>query len=191
MTAEHAQYYISAEEYLAGERVSQQKHEYLAGVIYAMAGTSIGHDRIANNLLGELRNQLRGGHRCEAFSSDVKVRIRSNGAEFYYYPDVKVDCGGAGDSSLFAEEPRVMFEVMSPDTERIDRGEKLANYQALPSLEVYALVDQFHIAVSAYRRSASGWKMEFLTDKDHVLDLPGIGCALPLAAMYERTFLLR
>ncbi len=190
MTAEHAEYYTSVEGYLAGERVSQQKHEYLAGVIYAMASTSIGHDRIANNIVRELGNQLRG-RRCEVFSSDVKVRIRSNGGEFYYYPDATVDCGGAGDSSLFAEEPRVIFEVMSPDTERIDRGEKLANYQALPSLEVYALVDQFHIAVSAYRRSGSGWKMEFLTDKDHLLEMPGIGCTLPLAAMYERTFLLR
>lgn len=78
MTAEHAEYYTSVEGYLAGERVSQQKHEYLAGVIYAMAGTSIGHDRIANNIVRELGNQLRG-RRCEVFSSDVKVRIRSNG----------------------------------------------------------------------------------------------------------------
>ncbi len=121
MTAEHAEYYTSVEDYLAGERVSQQKHEYLAGIIYAMAGTSLGHDRIANNILGELRQQLRGKP-FETFSSDVKVRIRNNGAEFYYYPDVTVDCSNAADRSLFAEEPRVIFEVMSPETERIDRG---------------------------------------------------------------------
>ncbi len=188
MTAEHAEYYTSIEDYLAGERISQQKHEYLAGMIYAMAGTSLGHDRIAGNILRELGNQFRG-RKCEAFSSDVKVRIRSNGAQFYYYPDVTVDCGKGGDSSLFAEEPRAIFEVLSPDTERIDRGEKLANYQALPSLEVYALVDQFHIAVTAYRRTDHGWTMEFLADKEHVLHLFSIDCALPLVTMYERTFL--
>ncbi len=188
MTAEHAEYYTSVEDYLAGERISQQKHEYLAGVIYAMAGTSLGHDRIANNILGELRNQLRG-RKCEAFSSDVKVRIRSNGAQFYYYPDLTIDCGNGDDGSLFAEEPRAIFEVLSPDTERIDRGEKLANYRALPSLDLYALVDQFQIAVTAYRRVEAGWKMEFLTEKEHVLDLPSINCALPLGTIYERTFL--
>ncbi|HSH38683.1 MAG TPA: Uma2 family endonuclease [Chthoniobacterales bacterium] len=72
--------------------MSQQKHEYLAGVSYATAGTTIQHDIIAGNILGELRNQLRRG-KCLVLSSDVKVRIENNGAEFSYYPDVTVDCG--------------------------------------------------------------------------------------------------
>ena len=179
-------YYISPEGYLAGERVSQQKHEYLAGVIHMMAGTSIGHDRIAGNIYGELRAQLRG-HPCEAFSSDVKVRIRANAAEFFYYPDVTVDCSTQGNSSLFAEAPRVIFEVLSPDTERVDRGEKLRNYQALPTLELYGLVDQYHVAVTLYRRVADDWVCEFLTEKTDIIPLPGIGCELSLAAIYERT----
>lgn len=183
-------YFVSVADYLAGERVSQQKHEYLNGIVHMMAGTSIGHDRIAGNIFGELRALLRG-HLCEAFSSDVKVRIRANAAEFYYYPDVTVDCSGQTNDSLFAEAPRVIFEVLSPDTERIDRGEKLRNYQALPTLEAYILVDQFHIAVSIYRRVDGEWTSEFLTEKTDVIALPGIGCELPLTAVYERTHLVR
>ena len=183
-----AEYYVSPEDYLAGERVSQQKHEYLAGVIYAMAGTTIGHGRIAGNIYRQLGNQL-GGRRCEALSSEIKVRIRKDAADFFYYPDVTVDCSDAGDASLFAEEPRVIFEVLSPDTERIDRGEKLRNYQGLASLDVYVLVDQFHVAVTLYRRTADGWVSEFLTEKTDVLALPTIECELPLAAIYERTHL--
>jgi Uma2 family endonuclease len=179
-------YYISPEDYLCGERVSQEKHEYLAGVIYAMAGTSIGHDRIAGNIYAELKTQLRG-RKCESLSSDVKVRIQRDAASFYYYPDVTVDCSGAANSSLFAGEPRVIFEVLSPDTERIDRGEKLRNYQSIPTLEAYVLVDQYHVAVTVYRRTAEGWVMEFLTEKTDVLELPGIECSLPLATIYERT----
>ena len=188
-SAVRANYYQTPDEYLAGERVGQEKHEYLAGVIYARAGTSIGHDRIAGNIYRHLGNQLSG--RSEAFSSDVKVRIRKDAADFFYYPDVTIDCSGAANAALFADEPRVIFEVLSPDTERIDRGEKLRNYQALPFLEVYALVDQFHIAVTLYRRTAEGWKMEFLTEATDVISLASIDCTLPLSAIYERTYLLR
>lgn len=181
-----ADYYISPADYLAGERVSQQKHEYLNGVVHMMAGTSIGHDRIAGNIYRHLGNLLQG-HPCEAFTSDVKVRIRAQAAEFFYYPDVTVDCSTQANDSLFAAAPRVIFEVLSPDTERVDRGEKLRNYQALPTLEVYGLVDQYHVAVTLYRRVADDWVCEFLTEKTDVIALPGIGCELPLAAIYERT----
>ena len=179
-------HYISPDDYLAGERVSANKHEYLAGVVHMMAGTSIGHDRIAGNIQGELRAQLRN-RPCEAFSSDVKVRIRTDFSEFFYYPDVTVDCSAQGNTALYAEEPRVIFEVLSPDTERVDRGEKRLNYQTLASLEVYCLVDQYRVAVTVYRRTVAGWVSEFLSEKTDVLRLSSIACELPLAAIYERT----
>lgn len=188
--AARAEYYVTPEDYLAGERISQQKHEYLAGVIYAMAGTTAGHNRIANNICRSLGNQLVGSP-CEVFSSEVKVRIRQDVANFYYYPDATVDCSRVANEALFAEEPRVIFEVMSPDTERIDRGEKLLNYQGIRSLDVYVLVDQFHIAVTVYRRAEEGWAREFLTNQSDTLALPTIKCDLPFSAIYERTHLLR
>lgn len=184
--AVRAGYFVSPEAYLAAERTREQKHEYLAGVEYQMAGASAGHNRIAGNLFAELRSQL-AGKPCEAFSSDLKVRIRTNTAEFYYYPDVTVDCSGVADTALFAEQPRVLFEVLSPETERIDRGEKLRNYQSLPSVDAYVLVDQHRIAVMVYRRSEGGWVRELLTDKAGDLDLPTIGCSIRLATIYQRT----
>ena len=185
-SALRADYFVSVEDYLAGERISQQKHEYLAGVVYAMAGTTINHDRIANNIIAALHTQLRGKP-CEVFSSDVKVRIQRDAANFFYYPDATIDCSQAAGSSLYAEKPRVIFEITSPDTERVDRGEKLRNYQSLPTLDVYAIFDQFHIAVSVYRRTPDGWVHEFLTELTDLLDLSSIGCQLPLAVAYERT----
>ena len=181
-----AEYYITPEEYLAGERVSQQKHEYLAGAVYAMSGATIGHERVAGNVFGELRNQLRGKP-CEAFSSDVKVRIRRDAAEFYYYPDAIVDCSNADNTELYAEQPRVIFEVMSLSTGRTDRTEKLHNYQALDSLDVYVLVDQFQVAVTIYRRTETGWQDELFTELEDVIELPTIECQLSLRAVYERT----
>jgi Uma2 family endonuclease len=179
-------YYTSPEAYFEAERTRQHKHEYLAGVEYQMAGASVGHNRIAGNLFAELRSQLQGKP-CEVFSADLKVRIRTNTAEFCYYPDVTVDWSGAANAALFAEQPRVIFEVLSSETERIDRGEKLRNYQALPSLDAYVLVDQQRMAVTLYRRSEGGWARELLTEKTDTLALPTIGCALPLSAIYQRT----
>jgi Uma2 family endonuclease len=189
-TLEFSGYVRTPEEYLAAERVAEQRHEYLAGAVYAMAGTSRDHERIAVNICGELRAQLRG-RPCEVLASNIKVRIKKKAAQFFYYPDVTVDCGNAAGDSLFAEEPRVIFEILSPETERIDRVEKLYNYQTLPSLLVYALVDQLRLAVTVYRRTNEEWMVELLTKKGDVLKLPEIKCALPLAAIYERTQLVR
>ena len=179
-----AEYYISPEDYLAGERVSQQKHEYLAGVIYAMAGTTIGHGRIAGNIYRRLGNQL-DGRRCEAFSSEIKVRIRKDAADFFYYPDVTVDCSGAGNATLFAEEPRVIFEVLSPDTESTDRREKFFAYTSIPTLEAYILVEQGKIGVTAFRRVGEGWATEAIEGSEAVLQLSRIEMELPLALIYE------
>ena len=137
---------------MASEAVSDVRHEYLAGVVYAMSGTTVTHGRIIHNIDRELGQQLRG-RRCEAFTSEIKVRIRVGADEFYYYPDVLVDCGEPPGESLFAEEPRVIFEVLSPSTERTDRYEKRLNYQKLATLDVYVLVDQARVAVTAYRRA--------------------------------------
>ena len=179
---------ISPEDYLAGERMATQKHEYLNGVVYAMAGACAGHNRIAGNIGRELGNRLEGKP-CEPFIADMRVRVRTNHAEFYYYPDVLVDCSGSADSSSYATEPRVIFEVLSPDTERTDRHEKLSYYQTIPSLKAYVIVDQFNIVMTVYRRTDEGWNSEILTAGD-TLELDCIQCRLPIEAAYQRTHLL-
>ncbi len=182
-----AEQFITPQEYLEGEEPSLEKHEYLAGAIYMMAGASVAHIRIVANISGELRNRLKGKP-CETFSTDLKVYIRHDFAEFYYYPDVIVDCSNLANTQNYTEEPRVIFEVMSPgSTERIDRGEKWANYQTLASLDVYVLVDQARVAVTIYRRENSEWKQEFYNDLNDAIALPTIECELSLADIYERT----
>lgn len=177
--------YISPEEYLTGELIAEARHEYVAGVVYAMSGTSQGHWRIVTNISRSLDDQL--ADRCQAFSSEIKVRIHTENAHFYYYPDVVVDCGPRTDHSFFADEPKVIFEVLSPSTARTDRTEKRLNYQKLPTLDVYVLVDQSRRAITVYRRAEGEWTVEVLAAKDDVVELPTIRCALPLIKIYERT----
>ena len=151
-----------------------------------MAGTSAAHERIGSNITAALNNQLRG-RRCEVFGSNLRVRIRQPGAaEFYYYPDALVDCSTLPNRAIYAEEPVVIFEVISPESERIDSGEKLGYYRTLPSLRVYVLINQFNPAITIYRREGEEWQTEFLGRVDATLELPEIECRLPLAAVYER-----
>jgi len=186
-TLQKADYYTTPEEYLAAERVSDAKHEYVAGRVYAMAGASIGHERICANIVRALGNQL-SGKRCEVFASNIRVHIRLPGiSEFYYYPDAMVECSGLPNGANYAEHPVVIFEVLSPETERVDMGEKLAHYRSIPSLRVYVIVNQYNPAVTIYRRHDDQWEMEFLGRFDAMLDLPEIDCQLPLSAIYDRT----
>ena len=151
-----------------------------------MSGTTKDHWRIVANISRSLDDQLRG-RRCDAYFSEIKVRIQTVRAQFYYYPDVVVDCGNQADNSYFADDPRVIFEVLSESTERIDRSEKRINYQTLPTLDVYVLVDQARLAVTVYRREKGDWTTELLTTATDVLDLPTVECKLPLRTIYERT----
>jgi Uma2 family endonuclease len=178
--------YVSVEDYLSAESASPTKHEYLAGAVYAMAGGSRAHNLITANLLRFLGVQL-DGRKCAVFGSDMRLRISRPNAAFYYYPDVTVDCSASEQDEV--DEPTVIFEVLSPTTARADQGEKLLNYQAIPSMRVYVLVDQSQAALTVYRRAAQGhWTLEIATDLAGLLELPEIGCTLPLRSIYDRVF---
>src|ERR1051325_10938447 len=120
-TLRHDDLYVTPEEYLTAERISETKHEYLAGIVYAMAGASRAHNQIAGNIYRQIGNQLEGKG-CAPFGSDMRVRIPKPGASFYYYPDVTVDCSGSKDDEI--DQPTMIFEILSPETERADRGDK-------------------------------------------------------------------
>src|SRR5713226_8672303 len=118
---------ISVEDYLAGELVSPIKHEYLGGVVYAMAGARNVHNLIASNTLVALGSRLRG-RPCRPFNSDTKTRIRLPAQVRFYYPDVSVICRPNPQTESFQDEPVVLFEVLSRRTRRIDEGEKRDAY---------------------------------------------------------------
>jgi Uma2 family endonuclease len=195
-------YRFTVEEYLAFERASEERHEYLDGVIYAMAGESPDHGRICMNLAATFVLQLRGSD-CEAFSKDMKVccgPYRAHTREgLYAYPDLVVVCGAMQFHSQAEDvlvNPKVIVEVLSPSTEAFDRGEKFHRYRHwLPTLTDYVLVAQDRPLIDHYQRTPTGspapqeqarWELETLEGLDTHLHLPGINCTAPLAEVYER-----
>lgn len=183
--AQHADW-ISQEEYLAGERTSEVRHEYVDGHVYAMAGASDDHNRIAGNIHGELRERLRG-KRWEPFMADMKVKIPPTFAEVFYYPDVIVVCDPADNAKYYRERPTFIFEVISPETERTDRREKAIAFRLIPTIEAYVLVEQDRMAATVLRKAERGWQSETLTGASAILKLDSIGVAIPLERLYERT----
>lgn len=180
---------ISPKEYLAGELVSQVKHEYLGGVVHAMSGARAGHNSIALNILTALKNRLRG-QKCQPYNSDNKLQVlMPSGQERYYYPDVQVTCEHVSSKALFLDRPVVIAEVLSPSTRRTDEHEKLEAYITIPTLQTYLLVDSNKRQVTVYQRSKQGFeRTEFHLEGDCVT-LPSLGLELSLSEIYENVVL--
>jgi Uma2 family endonuclease len=174
---------VSIDDYLAGELKSPVKHEYLGGVVYAMAGARNVHNRIASNTLGKLDARL-VGRPCQPYNSDTKIRIRMATQTRFYYPDVSVVCRPNPPLDSFQDEPAVIVEVVSRKTRRLDESEKKDAYLTIPSLGVYLLVEQDRPLVQVHRRTETGFVREVYHGLDAVIPLPEIEIDLPLAEVY-------
>lgn len=174
---------VSVDDYLAGELASPIKHEYLGGVVYAMAGARNLHNRIATNVLGTLHSRLRG-QPCQPFNSDTKIRIRLPTQTRFYYPDASIVCRPNADDDSYQDEPALIAEVLSKRTRRIDEGEKKDAYLSIPSLNVYLLVEQDAPLVTLFRRTEAGFVREVYEGLDVVIPLDEIDIVLPLAEIY-------
>lgn len=176
---------VSVEEYLEMERVSEERHEYYDGEIFAMVGASLSHNLLVSALVKLLSTQL--GTRCIVCVNDMRVHIPATG--LYTYPDLLVVC----EKPRFADErgetllnPTVIAEVLSDSTEAYDRGKKFDHYQTLESLTDYLLVAQDEAKIEHYARQTEGWLLTRAKGLDDVLPLPSIGCELRLTEVYEQ-----
>lgn len=176
---------ISEADYLAGELTSRVKHEYLGGIVHAMAGAGNRHNDIVVNITSALHARLRGLP-CRPCNSDTKVRVRLASQIRYYYPDASVVCRPNPPEDSFHDEPVVVVEVFSPSTRRIDMTEKQEAYFAIPSLLVYLLVEQDSASVTLYCRTSCGFVAGVYSGLGAVVPLPEIGIDLPLGDVYER-----
>jgi Uma2 family endonuclease len=170
------------EEYLAFERASDVKHEYIDGDIFAMAGAPEDHNLIVTNLAAELRAALR--ERCRVYPSDMKVWVEMGNR--YLYPDVTVACAPRfkDDKRDLLLNPTVIIEVLSDSTEAYDRGDKFEQYQSLPSLAEYALVSHRHQRVDHYTRKPEGtWLLRVFGPGSRVA-FPVCGCDVAMEEIY-------
>ncbi len=172
---------MSLDEFLAWERDQPEKHEYAGGAITMMTGASLAHATITMNVAFALRQALRGTG-CRPFVNDAKV-IASDSVR---YPDIVVTCQPVSGTDDIVREPIVVIEVISPSTEREDRGRKKFDYFATPSIWQYAIVEQDERLIDLYTRAGDRWTDE-IVEGDAVLKLSSIGVEVSLDVIYEDT----
>jgi len=174
---------VSIEDYLAGERRSEVRHEYVGGAVYAMAGGSDEHIALCMNLAFALRNHLKGTP-CRVQMSEGKVRLRLAGEDIFYYPDVMVVCDPRDKNRYFKRYPKVLIEVLSGSTEAIDRREKFLSYRQIETLREYVLVAQDKMEITVFRREEQ-WQTNILRQPKQILRLVSLDFTLPLKTVYE------
>jgi Uma2 family endonuclease len=179
---------LTPEEYLAIERATEFKSEYIDGYIVAMVGASEPHNLIVTNSVRELSSQLKGRD-CTVYSNDMRIDLRER--KLFAYPDVVVVCGEpdlvADDFHDNLRNPVVIIEVLSQSTERYDRGLKFFKYRRIETLEEYVLIAQDRTLIEHYVRQPSGdWLMSEAFGLDAVIHLSSIGCDLRLSEIYDK-----
>ncbi len=177
---------LTPDEYLAFERASEEKHEYVAGEVFAMTGAKEEHNLIVTNVVSWLRPQLRG-RGCRIYANDMRVKV--DALNIYTYPGLVVVCR----TPQFEDQTHdtllnsvLLIEVLSQSTERHDRGLKFRRYQLIPTFAEYLLIAQDRPQIEQRLRRPDGtWETRTFADPAATLTLPTINCTLPLTAVYE------
>jgi Uma2 family endonuclease len=175
---------LTFDQFLAWERRQERKHEFVDGQPVAMAGGTEAHSAIQANLIAAAAPKLRGSG-CRPFTSDMLIRTGNDRGR---YPDMTIDCGPRRADNIIAPDPRVVFEVLSPDTQRQDRTTKLADYNATPSIAHYVLIEQGEPLVHVYSRGPHGdfnLRPREIRGLNEMVELPAVEMSLAMTEIYD------
>ena len=178
---------MTYDQYLALERSGSERLQFVDGVAYAMAGGTLTHAQLAARVIAALSLLLRPGRgRCEVYTSDAKLHVHASGNS--YYADVSVVCGPMETAAVDANaltNPTLLVEVLSDSTELFDRGKKFKDYQRLPSLQHYLLVNQDDVRIEHYRRNADNTWTLSNAETGGAVRLPDLGGDLAVDDIYQ------
>jgi Uma2 family endonuclease len=169
---------MTLSEFLAWEERQELRYEFDGVEPVAMTSGTAGHEIIGAALRRLLYEELRGTG-CPVWGPNSKIEVAGR----IRYPDAFVACAPVSLGETIVPDPVVVFEVLSTGTGRTDRIEKLREYQATPSIRRYIILEQESVAASVFRREGPDWVAQVAIAGD-ILDMPEIGIAVPLDAIY-------
>ena len=174
---------MTTEDFIAWEHPQPDKHEFVAGEVFAMGGARRVHVAVTLNIAARLKDHLRGGS-CRAYMADMKVEVKT--ADAVFYPDVLVTCHPDDlKADLVMQHPKVIIEVLTDSTAAYDRGDKFAAYRQLESLQEYALIDPDARRVEVFRRVDSGDWLLMASESDQGLILKSLDFSADLKTVFE------
>lgn len=177
------QTHLNRAEFIAWENSQPDKHEFVAGEVFAMVGAQRVHVTIAGNCFARLKDHLRGGP-CRAFTADMKLEVET--ADAIFYPDVLVTCHPDDlRADMTMRHPTALIEVLSDSTAAYDRGGKFAAYRQLDSLQEYALIDPDQRRVEVFRRMDNGDWLLAASESSQGLILKSLDFSASLDTVFE------
>jgi Uma2 family endonuclease len=171
----------TVEDFLAFEAGEEEPCELVGGVVWIMTGQSAAHSMIKGNIALALRDALPAP--CQAYVTDPRVVT----ATAVMYPDVQVVCRPLAPDDDRVTDPTVVFEVLSPSTQRRDRIQKWREYQGIESLQHFVLVEQPERRIEVYSRTGTGWHLVIVEPPEDRVVLEAVGATLSLDAIYHRS----
>ncbi|MCJ8273978.1 MAG: Uma2 family endonuclease [Psychrosphaera sp.] len=173
--------FITVEQYLKNERVSDVKYEYVDGQVYAMSGASLNHGRVCTNIARLFGNHLHNGP-CELFVADMQVKTPTGQ---YRYPDIVVTCDNDFiDDNYATQTPTILVEVLSRSTRRIDEKAKQLAYINIPTLKEYVLIEQDIADIRVLRKSDDWRATHYFLGED--IHFESIDLTVSVAEIYQR-----
>jgi len=174
---------ISVRDYLESEKVSQIKHEYIDGEVFAKVCDNKNHNRIIGNLIDKITRHLFETD-FQTYFCAVKVRIKK--LNRFYYPDLVVVCGEDNEDEYYAVKPKMIIEILSPSTSLTDRREKMFAYKEIESLREYVMIEQNRMSAEIYRRRDDGGNLwdwiEY--DANEEIELASVDFKMPMTEIY-------
>ena len=172
-------------EFLSWQTEQEERFEFVNGQPVAMAGAKLRHDRMTGNAFSEVRRQLRAsGSPCDAFTADIGILTPPGHIR---RPEVSVLCPPFDEEAMTSDRPRLVVEVLSESTARIDRFVKLDEYKAIEAMDYIVIADPTRVEVGFWSRDAErAWRSETLQEAEAVISMPGLGLTISLASLYER-----
>ena len=172
---------MTVEEFLVWDGDADTRYELAGGEVFAMAPPSVAHADITASLVVNIGAKLRPP--CKV-SAEVGIRY-SKQENTFYQADLAVSCSPRTPGEHYLEAPVVIIEVLSPGTANFDRGTKVPDYRAIPSVREIALVSSTEIKIEIWLRTAGGWEVTDVAGRDAVLRLASIDVEIPLSAVYD------
>jgi len=174
---------FTREEYLEWDARQVERHEYVNGEVFLLAGARRGHAVIAGNIFAELHSQLKGKP-CRPYMADMKLQV--DAADAFFYPDVMVTCDERdAKADMYLEHPSLIIEVLSDSTAAYDLGQKFEYYRLIPELLEYVVIEPERQRIYLYRKNEAGeWLLSDVRAGAPVL-FATVGCSISREDIFE------